>query len=79
MKTTVLKTTVFATALALSKGCSTAQIKNTKTSDLSSGVNKVAFKSQGVKLTGNLYLPANFNSSKKYPTIVFSGPFNQAS
>lgn len=30
-----------------------------------------------LKLAGNLYLPINFDSNKKYSTIVFTGPFNQ--
>lgn len=42
-----------------------------------SGKNKVTFKSQSVNLAGNLYLPNGFQASEKYPTIVFSGPFNQ--
>ncbi len=41
------------------------------------GKNEVTFKSQGVNLAGNLYLPENFDTSNQYPTIVFSGPFNQ--
>jgi fermentation-respiration switch protein FrsA (DUF1100 family) len=45
--------------------------------NLKSGINKITFKSQGVKLTGNLYLPEGFSSSKQYPTVVYSGPFNQ--
>ena len=45
--------------------------------EFTSGKNKITFKSQGAKLIGDLYLPDNFDVSNKYPTIVFSGPFNQ--
>ena len=41
------------------------------------GTNNVTFKSQGVKLAGLLFVPENFDDTKKYPAIVFSGPFNQ--
>lgn len=41
------------------------------------GKNGVQFRSQGVKLAGNLYLPKGFDASLQYPTIVYSGPFNQ--
>lgn len=34
---------------------------------------KVKFNSEGAQLTGNLFLPANFDSQQKYPTIVVSG------
>ena len=30
-----------------------------------------------LKLVGHLYVPENFDESRKYPTIVFTGPFNQ--
>lgn len=49
----------------------------TKMLDLSSGLNAVTFKSQGVNLVGNLYLPEEFDPAQKYPTIVFSGPLGQ--
>ncbi|APD06187.1 uncharacterized protein UJ101_00648 [Flavobacteriaceae bacterium UJ101] len=45
--------------------------------ELQAGKNNVTFKSQGVNLSGLLFTPENFDTSKKYPTIVFSGPFNQ--
>ena len=44
---------------------------------INSGKNEVTFKSQGVKLAGLLFTPSDFDETKKYPTIVFSGPFNQ--
>ena len=45
------------------------------------GLNKVHFLSRtmggDLKLAGHLYLPERFDPAKKYPTIVFTGPFNQ--
>ncbi|NME72584.1 alpha/beta hydrolase [Flammeovirga aprica] len=49
--------------------------------NLSAGKNRVYFisKTMGgdIKLAGDLFLPPKFDSNKKYPTIVFTGPFNQ--
>lgn len=45
--------------------------------NLKSGKNKVTFKSFGVELVGNLYIPENFDTSKKYKTIVSASPFPQ--
>ena len=50
---------------------------NTSSMELKTGVNRVHFRSQGLQLAGDLYAPENFNESGSYPTIVFSGPFNQ--
>lgn len=36
-------------------------------------IKKVNFNSEGAKLVGNLYLPPNFDESKKYTAIVVSG------
>lgn len=44
---------------------------------MKSGKNEIKFRSQGVNLAGLLFLPENFDSNKKYPAVVFSGPFNQ--
>ena len=45
--------------------------------NLTSGKNTVTFKSFGVDLVGDLYLPENFDPSKKYKTIVGASPFPQ--
>lgn len=42
-----------------------------------SGINKVTFKSFGVNLVGNLYLPEGFDANKKYKAIVGASPFPQ--
>ena len=59
----------------------TSSIKiNAKELDMKSlqkGVNKVTFKSQGISLAGNLYLPEGFDVKKTYPTVLFSGPIGQ--
>lgn len=44
---------------------------------IQAGVYTVNFKSQGVNLAGLLFTPQDFDQTKKYPTVVFSGPFNQ--
>lgn len=40
-------------------------------------IKKVTFKSFGVDLVGNLYLPEGFDESKKYKAIVGASPFPQ--
>ena len=52
-------------------------LKDNTMNNIKSGINEVTFKSQVVKLAGLLFTPENFDASKKYPTVVFSGPFNQ--
>ncbi len=44
---------------------------------LTAGDNKVTFKSFGVDLVGNLYLPGGFDKNKKYKAIVSASPFPQ--
>ncbi|MBE7385183.1 MAG: alpha/beta hydrolase [Leptolyngbya sp. SIO1E4] len=44
---------------------------------LTAGDNKVTFKSFGVDLVGDLYLPEGFDESKKYKAIVGASPFPQ--
>ena len=41
------------------------------------GINKVTFKSFGLELAGNLYLPEGFDENKKYKAIVGASPFPQ--
>ena len=45
--------------------------------NLKAGKNEVTFKSFGVDLAGDLYLPEGFDESKKYRTIVGASPFPQ--
>lgn len=52
-------------------------LKNTKMKNLKIGVNKVTFKSFGVELAGDLYLPEGFDPNKKYKAIVGASPFPQ--
>lgn len=40
-------------------------------------IEKVTFKSFGVDLVGNLYLPENFDANKQYKAIVGASPFPQ--
>ncbi len=44
---------------------------------LTAGKNSVTFKSFGVDLIGDLYLPEGFDESKKYKAIVGASPFPQ--
>lgn len=44
---------------------------------LTSGRNEVTFKSFGVKLAGDLYLPEGFDQTKTYKAIVGASPFPQ--
>ena len=44
---------------------------------LQAGKNEVTFKSFGVELAGNLYLPKGFDENKKYKAIVGASPFPQ--
>ncbi|MEM8638616.1 MAG: alpha/beta hydrolase [Cyanobacteria bacterium P01_G01_bin.54] len=44
---------------------------------MNSGKNSVIFKSFGVELIGDLYLPEGFDKSKKYKAIVSASPFPQ--
>ncbi len=45
--------------------------------NLKAGKNEVTFKSFGVDLAGDLYLPEDFDASKKYKAIVGASPFPQ--
>lgn len=54
-----------------------SDLKMTKSEEIVAGINKVAFKSQGLNLAGLLSTPDNFDASTKYPTVVFSGPLLQ--
>jgi fermentation-respiration switch protein FrsA (DUF1100 family) len=61
-------------------GCSQNNLninKERNMQNIVNGKNSVTFKSQGVKLAGDLFVPSDFDKSKKYPAVVFSGPFNQ--
>ena len=53
------------------------KLKNTEMENLKAGVNTVTFKSFGLDLVGNLYLPEGFDPNKKYKAIVSASPFPQ--
>ncbi len=44
---------------------------------LQAGTNTVHFASQGCSLAAHLHCPEGFDEGQKYPTVVFSPPFNQ--
>lgn len=54
-----------------------SQVLTVDYSQLKSGKNRLSFLSQGYKLAGDLYLPENFNSDHKYPTIIYTRPGTQ--
>jgi len=47
------------------------------TENFKSGKNTITFKSFGVNLVGDLYLPENFDPNKRYKAIVGASPFPQ--
>lgn len=47
------------------------------TSTLKAGKNNITFKSQGCNLAGLLFTPEDFDATHSYPTVIFTGPFNQ--
>ncbi|WP_422106333.1 alpha/beta hydrolase [Winogradskyella sp.] len=81
------KTSILITVLLLTVGCNKEQSTNDKSNNTSkkettmsnfkAGTNKVTFKSQGVELTGIVFAPEDFDATKKYPAIIFSGPVGQ--
>ena len=74
MKMKIVKMVAVLVALPIiSTGCGKENIE----SRLKAGKNDISFQSQGYKLAAHLYVPGNYNSSEKYPTVIFSGPFNQ--
>ncbi len=44
---------------------------------LKAGRNEITFQSQGHKLAGFLFVPQGFDTAQTYPSVIFSGPFNQ--
>jgi uncharacterized protein len=42
-------------------------------STLQPGINRVTFQSEGETLVGNLYLPANYKSGDRLPTVIVTG------
>ena len=70
----ILKTVA---ALSLLGGLMSTSLSAANIQALEDGKNRVAYQSQGVKLAADLYVPSNFDQSRKYPTIIYSGPFNQ--
>lgn len=80
MKNLILASTISviaSTVQADSNLPNTEKVISHNTFEYKAGVNKVTFKSQGVNLSGLLFLPNNFDANAQYPTIVFSGPIGQ--
>lgn len=60
-------------SLSISKAQQTAQAKNPASRNRSYAVHKVKFKSQGVKIIGNLFIPESLQGTKA-PAITIIGP-----
>ncbi len=59
---------------AFTSACTNDDDAATPSKSFRTGKNSVVFQSEGVRLTGNLYLPAGFDQNKKYPAVIFDGP-----
>ncbi len=82
MKRSSIVTIIIASLFCLPVMASATELTLTKEnkkmeSTVEKGKNSVNFRSQGINLSGILFTPDNFDASEKYPTVVFSGPFNQ--
>lgn len=57
----------------------TSQSLNQRNTDmtLTAGKNDITFKSMGLNLAANLYLPKGFDPAGSYPAVIMSPPFNQ--
>ena len=75
--TVVIASILWLPQLSLAAKLNNNQENKNMSTQISVGKNQITFKSQGVKLSGLLYTPADFDASATYPTIIFSGPFNQ--
>lgn len=77
-KLTILAAFVFVLAIAVGTYAETANKEfMMEPLQLNSGKNHIFFQSQGVKLSGLLFLPEGFSLEKQYPTVVITPPFNQ--
>ncbi len=76
-----MKKIIYSLLLIAAAASLTAQNFNHITDDtiinLKSGKNAVTFKSFGVELAGDLYLPEGFDPNKRYKAIVSASPFPQ--
>lgn len=72
-----LSTISSSVAVAASSQVTHEAKKEKSMQSLSSGRIDITFVSQGYKLKGHLYTPQNFDLNQKYPTVIFSPPFNQ--
>lgn len=54
------------------------QVNTIEMKNLTEGVNEIKFKAHGNHdLAAHLYTPVGFDATRTYPTVLFSGPFNQ--
>ena len=77
MKKTILMLTIAALFLIPGIAISMDSSTNNKEIKMETNVKRVTFKSFGVDLVGDLYLPEDFDENKKYKAIVGASPFPQ--
>lgn len=77
LKTTLILTLALMVSAITEVTAQTKTINEEQNMSIQQGINKVQFKSQGSNLAGLLFVPENFDPTKQYPAVVFSGPFNQ--
>lgn len=65
------------TCLCINKNNNYNSLNNITMENLKPGKNRVTFKSFGVELAADLYLPEGFDKNKKYKAIVGASPFPQ--
>lgn len=54
-----------------------AFISEAKANNFKAGMNRVEFKSEGERIVGTLFLPANYKKGDKLPAIIVDGPWTQ--
>lgn len=85
MTPTILRTTLLAAVIGLSAGASAADYRQnpftltyegaiTQNVEGKVTIHPVHYDLHGIKISANVYTPANYDSSKKYPTIVVAHP-----
>lgn len=77
MKLSVLKASLISLSMLFA---SSSFANDVGAATVASGVNvvgsrKVTFNNGAIKMAGNLYLPTNYDSTKKYPAIVVAHPW----
>jgi hypothetical protein len=73
MKATQILISTLATVLLISG----VFLSEASANNFKAGMNRVEFKSEGTKIVGTLFLPANYKKGDKLPAIIVDGPWTQ--